>query len=111
MKPYFLEVQDPTTLKNKVIKYNEDTLLFLDPTRIMGAAGFGKGFDQIDYVPGAHARTALRFDYGRYTETLSAIEVGINASFYSKKIRQMAQNKENNFFFNAYVALTFGRRK
>lgn len=111
MKPYFLEIEDPATLKTKVIRYNEDTINFLDPTRIMGAAGFGKGFNQINYIPGAHARTALRFDYGRYTETLSAIEVGINASFYSKKIQQMAQNKENNFFFNAYVALTFGRRK
>ena len=111
LKPYYLDVQDPLNNQTKTIKFEQDSVLFLDPTRILGAAGFGKGFSDMKYIPGVHARTALRFDYGKYNEMLSAIEVGLNAEFYSKKIMQMAKNKERQFFINAYVALTFGRRK
>ena len=110
LKPYFLEVEDGN---GKVIdiKYEDNDTLFLDPGAIRGASGFGKGFKDMSYVPGAHARVSLRFDYGRYNEVLSAIEVGLNAEFYSKKIEQMAFNKQKQFFFNAYVALVFGKRK
>ena len=111
MKPYYLEVQETSSNQTKLIKYADDTLTFLNPNRILGAAGFGKGFSEINYVPGAHAKVSLRFDYGRYNETLSAIEVGINATFYSKKLQQMAQNKQNNLFINAYATILFGRRK
>lgn len=111
LKPYYLEVKDGNG-KISDISYYTDTLnLFLEPAAIQGASGFGKGFGDMKFVPGGYIRTSLRFDYGRYNETLSAIEVGLNAEFYSKKILQMAFNKQHQIFFNAYVALVFGRRK
>ncbi len=112
LKPYYLEIQNPTNGTRESIRYtpaNEN--LFLDPTIILGKSGLGKGFGEIKFVPGAHVRTALRFDYGRYNEVLSAIEIGLNAEFYSQKMPIVLLNKENNFFFNAYAAITFGKRK
>lgn len=112
LKPYYIEIQNPTNGVRESIRYtpaNEN--LFLDPTIILGKSGLGKGFGEIKYVPGAHVRTALRFDYGRYNEVLSAIEIGLNAEFYSQKMPIVLLNKENNFFFNAYAAITFGKRK
>lgn len=109
LKPYYLEVQTTTGIKD--IKYYDDTTLFLDHSAIRGASGFGKGFKDMQYVPGAHARVSLRFDYGHYNETISAMEVGINAEFYSKKIKQLVANSPKNLLFNAYVAILFGRRK
>ncbi len=53
----------------------------------------------------------MRFDYGRLNETVTAIEVGLSAEYYTNKISQMLFNKEKQFFFNAYVALLLGRRK
>jgi hypothetical protein len=111
MKPYFLDVNDPLSGATKTIQYKNDSTLFLDQTRIIGATGFTKGFGRLSYIPGFHARASLRFDYGRYNETASGIEVGINAEYYTKEIVQMAQNPTRTFFFNAFVALTFGRRK
>jgi hypothetical protein len=112
LKPYYIEILDPATNANRDIRYSDTTAsLFLDPSVIQGASGFGKGWNQLTFVPGAHVRTALRFDYGRYNEMLSALEIGLNAEFYSKKMPIMLMNKERRFFFNAYVALTFGRRK
>lgn len=111
MKPYFLDVQDPLTLETKVIRYKDDENLFLDQTRIIGSAGFMKGIGYTKVIPGLQLRTALRFDYGRYNDLVSALEAGINAEFYTKEIVQMANNTNHKFFFNAYIALAFGSRK
>jgi hypothetical protein len=112
LKPYYLQIQDPNNSQQKDIKYQSaDSTLFVDPTVIVGASGFGKGFGEIEYVPGAHARVTFRFDYGRYNETLSAIEVGINAEYYTKAMPIMVYNEPKKFFLNAYLAFTFGRRK
>lgn len=112
LKPYYIEIQNPSTNAREQIKYdvtNEN--LFLDPSIIIGKGGLTKGFNEIQFVPGAHARAALRFDYGRYNEVLSAMEVGINAEYYSKTMPILLLNKERKFFFNAYIALVFGKRK
>lgn len=111
LKPYMLDVTDPRNGSTRRIKYKDDPALFLNGTQILGASGFTRGFGFMEYVPGLQVRTSLRFDYGRYTETISAIEVGINAEYYTKEIVQMAQNPNKKFFFNAYMAISFGRRK
>lgn len=111
LKPYYIEIQNPSTNQQEQIKYDNNDNLFLDPTIILGRGGLTKGFGEMKFVPGAHIRTALRFDYGRYNEVLSALEVGVNAEYYSQKMPILLLNKEKAFFFNAYVALTFGKRK
>lgn len=112
LKPYYIEVENFTTGDREQIKYDgTNQATFLDPNAILGKGGLFKGFGEMKFVPGGHAKAALRFDYGRYNELLSAIEVGVNASFYSQKMPILLLNKEKNFFFNAYAAFTFGRRK
>jgi len=63
------------------------------------------------FTPGAFLKTAIRFDYGRYNELVSAIEVGVNVEFYSKKQPVMLLNQDKQMFFNAYAAIAFGKRK
>jgi hypothetical protein len=111
LKPYYIEIQNPTTNKQEQIKYDNNDNLFLDPTIILGRGGLTKGFGEMKFVPGAHVRTALRFDYGRYNEVISALEVGLNAEYYTQKMPILLLNKEKRLFFNAYVALAFGKRK
>lgn len=112
LKPYYLEVETPAGSGiQQQIKYNNNDSVFLDPTVIVGHGSFGKGINEIQFVPGAYARTALRFDYGRYNEVLSAIEVGLNAEYYSKAMPIMVLNEPKKFFFNAYVSFVFGKRK
>jgi hypothetical protein len=112
LKPYYLNVQDQNTGDTRDIKYDDSTRAeFLDPNLITGATGFTKGFGQGDFVPGVFGRVALRFDYGRYNEFLSALEVGVNAEYYSKDMPIMIDNPAKKFFFNGYIAIEFGRRK
>jgi len=77
----------------------------------MKAAGVTKGWNEMKLRPGLYAKTAMRFDYGRLNETITAIEVGLGVEYYSNKISQMAYNKDKQFFFNAYLAVLLGKRK
>lgn len=111
LKPYYLDVRNAEG-KSRPIKYSDSVRTeFLDPGRIDGTPGFTKGFTEGTFVPGAFGRLALRFDYGRYNEFLSALEVGLNAEYYTKKMPIMIDVPEKQFFFNAYVAIEFGSRK
>lgn len=111
LKPYFLTVADSIGNVSD-IKYSESTAsIFTDPSAIIGSAGFTKGFSEGTFSPGAHAKIGLRFDYGRYSEVVSAIEVGIYAEYYSKKMPIMISSTDKSFFFNAFIAIEFGGRK
>lgn len=111
LKPYYIEVQDPNTLENRTIKYSkEDSALFVGPT-IIGGAGLGKGWGEMKVKPGAFAKAALRFDYGRFNEAVSGIEAGISIEAYSSKIPILLQQKDKQFFFQGYISLLFGHRK
>ena len=107
LKPYLVNVVD---------QYNNSfTSTF--PTIVdsgyqeTGAAGFFTGWGQLKIKPGLNAKTALRFDYGRFNESVAAIEVGLSAEYYFSKIPQMMESPERNFFFNGYVTILFGKRK
>lgn len=114
MKPYYLNIIDPTTHQSRDIKYGDNDSIFLAKTYysyILGASSFGKGFNEIKVVPAIQLRTALRFDYGRYNEVLSAIEVGLNVEYYTQQMQIMALSDQHHAFFNAYIALVLGKRK
>lgn len=111
LRPYYIEVDDLSVAEIRTIKYTpEDSSLFLGQN-IIGGAGFGKGWKEIKVKPGAYAKAALRFDYGRFNEMVSGIEVGISGEFYASKIPQMVEQKERQFFFQGYIAILFGKRK
>ncbi|HUS01638.1 MAG TPA: hypothetical protein VMY77_07920, partial [Chitinophagaceae bacterium] len=108
LRPYYVQLSGT----NSYIKYDsKDSLLFLGPGGIGGGPGLGKGWSDMEVTPGAYVKTSLRFDYGSYNEVVSALEVGIVADFYSKKIPIMVHEKQKQFFFTGYVSLLFGRRR
>lgn len=111
MRPYYVEVLDNNN-KNKYVKYDSpDSLLFMDPNSIIGGGGLTKGWNEMKFAPGLHAKTAVRFDYNRFNTIVSAIEGGVNAEYYFKDIEQMLYNPTRKFFLNAYVSIIFGKRK
>ncbi|MBK8520946.1 MAG: hypothetical protein WAT20_02785 [Ferruginibacter sp.] len=109
LRPYELQVE-----KNGELVYvryeSEDSLLFKSGN-IQGGPGLGRGWNHLKLNPGLYVKPGLRFDYGRYNDLLAAIEVGVAAEFYSKKVPQMFDNKQKQFFFSAYFTVLFGKRK
>ncbi len=110
LRPYYVEVENPGGGDNLTIKFEDDSTLFLS-SGIIGGGGLGKGWSEMKIKPGAFVKSALRFDYGRFNEVVSGIEVGLSVEFFGSKIPIMVYQKDKNMFFQGYIALLFGRRK
>jgi hypothetical protein len=112
LRPYYIAANDPVTGQSRTVKYTpQDSALFLGPT-ITGGGGFGKGWKEIKVKPGVFAKAALRFDYGRFNESVNGLEIGASAEFYASKIPIMLfQKKDKQFFIQTYLAIMFGKRK
>lgn len=116
LRPYYLEINDSTGTGRKAIKYDSaDSTTFTSAQTLenlyVSTAGFSKGWGEMKVKPGLYAKAALRFDYGRYNEMLSGIEVGTSVEYYLSGIPQLIYTKEKKLFVNLYVSLVFGRRK
>ncbi len=115
LKPYYIDVTDNLSGKIISIKYEGDGSntddLFIDPVAISGGSGFFKGFNETKVKPGLFVKGALRFDYGRYNEFISAIEAGFNAEYYFSDMPIMVNNDPKKLFLNVFVALEIGKRK
>ncbi len=109
VKPYYLEVQADGGYRD--IKYADDSSLFLNGSAINGSSGLSKGLSELSVNPGLYAKAALRFDFGRFNESIQAIEIGISADFYSKKVELVAMNEADRLFVQGHIAFMFGRRK
>ena len=118
LRPYFLEIYDTTKSPavRKSIKYNSaDSGTFVDNNTLyyLQATGpsFTKGWSNLTVNPGLYAKGALRFDYGRYNEVVSAIEVGLTGELYAKKTPQLVYTDPRQYFISVYVSIMFGKRK
>lgn len=109
IKPYYYNVEDSqgNTYQKTLTQLINDTTEYQNN----GAAGFTVGWGHLSVKPGLNAKLGMRFDYGRFNQTISAIETGITAEYYFSKIAQVYLVPEKQFFFNAYVTILFGSRK
>lgn len=111
-RPYYVRIQDSSPEGTRNIKYTPaDSAVFLQPGNILMGTGLRFGWNELKFVPGVHAKAALRFDYGRFNEVITAIEVGMNIEAYSRRVQIMLLNPDQQVFFNGYIALMFGKRK
>ncbi len=85
--------------------------IFDSSYKVYNALGLGGGWNNLQFVPGLNGKLAMRFDYGRFNQNITAIEAGITGEFYFKKMPLMYPVPEKQFFFNAYISIMFGSRK
>ena len=114
LRPYMLQV-NPGNDTLVFVRYNTpDSIYYVDDQKINSIAGgpdLNQGWKYLSMMPGLYVKSSLRFDYGKYNEVLSGLEVGVHAEYYSKNIPQMAHLDQKNFFMGVYIALLFGKRK
>ncbi len=109
LRPYLLKVRKSSG--DEFVGYDSpDSTLFLQGP-YYAAPNLGTGWNQLKVTPGVYLKPAIRFDYGKFNELISAIEVGVIGEYYSKKIPQMVYQEDKKFFFSGYVAIIFGKRK
>jgi hypothetical protein len=110
LRPYYLNVNDGTSSARDIKYESVDSVAFLTG-RINGSSSFGKGWNELKIRPGAFVKGALRFDFGRYNEMISAVQIGFSVEGYAQKIPLMVYNEPERLFYQAHLAFLFGRRK
>ena len=87
--------------------------------RVSGRASFFKGFNELGVLPGAFAKFGFNFDFSRQDRNVHALETGIIAEGFIKKVeimdftyehpkpQKVAQNQQ--FFLTLFVSYRFGR--
>ena len=110
LKPYYVDVQDSAGT-NRSVSYATDPVGYMSSQGIYGGSGFTKGFNEIKVKPGIFVKSALRFDFGRYNESLEAMEIGLSAEAFSEKIPILIYNSPKQFFIQMHIAIVFGGRK
>lgn len=110
LRPYYIQVEDNLGIVRTIKYTQQDSALFVGGY-IVGGSGFGKGWGELKFKPGLFAKGGLRFDYGRFNEVVSAIEVGVSAEFYSSAIPIMLFQDDKQFFFQGHISVMFGHRK
>jgi hypothetical protein len=111
LKPYYLDIENQITGATSEKTYAQMAVDTVQGDYITGAAGFFSGWDALQIKPAVNAKQAMRFDYGRMNQTITAIEVGLTEEYYFSKIPLVYEVPQHTFFFNAYVSILFGSRK
>lgn len=111
LKPYLLDIQNQITGATSQKTFAQMATDTTEGDYITGASGFTVGWDRLTVKPAINAKQALRFDYGRLNQTITAIECGLTEEYYFSKVPLVYMVKEHTFFFNAYVSILFGSRK
>ncbi len=117
LKPYYINTN--TTGTDQTIRFiSKDSTAFLTYNNQNSSAGFTKGWSELKLKPGVYMKAALRFDFGRFNESVQAIEIGASLDAYADRIPIMAPVTKDTdaagprrFYFQGHVAFVFGRRK
>lgn len=111
LRPYYMEFISSTGGTEKIKFTEANRSKFLNAQNIVGGTGLTKGWGEIKFNPGVYAKTALRFDWARFNQVVSAMEFGFTYDFYSQKVVQMVDVPGKSFFPTGYLAIVFGNRK
>lgn len=120
LKPNYLfllysETQNGMTIDElRAEKFSDENAdVFLDSNRIFGGGGFSRGWKEITFTPGLQARGGVLFSLGAYDKYVKAVEVGIMADIFIKKIPILVETEavsNKPYFINLYLTLQLGSR-
>jgi hypothetical protein len=117
LRPYEYEVEyqvDPVNDPNNIaFKYVQFNTLLTDSTISypIGGPSIDQGWDDLSIVPGVYGKAAVRFDYGHYTKTVTALEIGLAGEYYTQKIPIIFGTAPKQSFLSIYAAVVFGWRR
>jgi hypothetical protein len=114
LNPYYLQLIIPIDNETAYIedkKYKDEPELFMNSFSIYGSSGFSRGINQINVIPGLHAKAGLHFDWAFFEEYIKAIEVGVAVDAYTKKVPVMVIENNPRVFTNLYIGLQLGKKK
>ena len=124
LMPYYISY-DRTFAKTGVPNLATDEIVNeqFDPTKhlvqgaILDRGPLFSGIGQTKFVPGIHLRGGLSFEYGRYRDAVTGVEVGFLVEAYTKRLLILSPEGpvegdvlNRRFFPSVYLTLYFGHR-
>jgi hypothetical protein len=110
LKPYYVDIKDSAG-NDRSVSYATDPNGYLTAKGFYGGSGFTKGWNQVKVKPGLFLKSALRFDFGRYNESVQALEIGLSVEGFSQKVPILIFNDPKQLFVQMHIAIVFGGRK
>jgi hypothetical protein len=109
LRPYEYEVED----MYGNLKYVQFNTLLTDTTISFpfGGPSISQGWDDLSLTPGVYGKAAIRFDYGHYTKTVTALEIGLSGEYYTKKIPIIYNTAPKQSYLSVYAAIILGWRR
>ena len=92
----------------RTVRYDPNTLLL---ENIYGSSGVFTGLSETNVNMGVHFKAGVSFEYGRYHESITGIEVGFLVEHFFKRPVIIPEARNYNTFTSVYLNLYYGRRK
>ena len=114
-KPVYLNIfyPDPTkplpNFRSSIERYDPNNP-YQNPDHILGRAGYFKGFEEMNFFPGAFFKLGLSFEHSTLDDDIKLLETGIVVDAYYKTIPIMANTKNNQVYVNVYLNIMFGKK-
>jgi hypothetical protein len=80
----------------------------LQTAYIVGRASFFKGINEVSFVPGLYGKFGFMFEFGKFNETIHALDAGIIIDAFLKEIPIMAAYN-SQVFLTLFVSYRFGK--
>ena len=124
LMPYYISY-DRTALKTRVINVSTDDIVneqydpikHADTGAILDHGPLFSGIGQTQVVPGVHLRGGVSFEYGRYRDAVTGLEVGFLVEAFTKRMVILSPYTaaegdplNRQFFPSVYLTLYFGHR-
>ena len=72
--------------------------------------GFGKGVNEMEFIPGIYGKFGLNFEYSPYDEKLKSMEVGVAFDLFYKEVPLMYDTYNNQYWITFYLMLEIGKK-
>jgi hypothetical protein len=124
LMPYYISY-DYTAARTQVIDLQKDDIRneqydpfkHVDPGVIIDHGPLFSGIGQTKVVPGFHLRGGLSFEYGRYRDAVTGLEVGVLVEGFTKRMVILSPGNlaetdglNRQLFPSVYLTLYFGHR-
>jgi hypothetical protein len=116
VKPYYLALARTSDVPGSFVirqeKYSESNAdVFLNNSRILGAAPFTRGFSELSLLPGANASIAFHMDWGAFDEVVKAFEIGAMLDVFPRPAPILVSDSNSPLYLNFFINLQLGKRR
>ncbi|WP_234986306.1 MULTISPECIES: hypothetical protein [Pontibacter] len=109
--PYYIRYDYAGGLGSDIRTEAYDPNKHLSFENTLGNANVLTGLGETNINLGVHAKAGLSFEYGRYRESITGVEVGFMVEKFFKDMVMIPQTENYSLFTSVYLNIYYGRRK